>query len=99
MAECSSKVVDSLVLLFKRISDVVRQTGIAWVWRVQDGAWFTGLLQAAFRAIVNNNTFRFETNDLTFFYSDAASASTYREEIQDYRKVWGNFCNSQRASK
>jgi hypothetical protein len=66
------QVVDSLLLLFKRISDVVRKHGTAWVWRVQDGQWFTLLLQSAFRAIVNNNTFRFETHDLTFFYSEAA---------------------------
>lgn len=81
------QVVDSLLLLFKRISDTVNKTGGCWVWRIQEGKWFSALLQKAFASIVNNNTFRFETHDLTFFYSDAASASTYREEIQDYRKV------------
>ncbi len=82
----SSAVVESLLLLFKRISDVMHKTGNAWVWRVQDGKWFVGLLQTVFRSLVNNNTFRFETNDLTFFYSDASSSSAYREEIQDYRQ-------------
>jgi hypothetical protein len=82
----SSAVVESLLLLFKRISDVMLKSGNAWVWRVQEGKWFVGLLQSVFRSLVNNNTFRFETNDLTFFYSEASSSSAYREEIQDYRQ-------------
>ncbi len=82
----SATVVESLLLFFKRVSDVMHKNGKCWVWRVQDGKWFVGVLQNVFRALVNNNTFRFETNDLTFFYSEAASASTYREEIQDYRQ-------------
>lgn len=85
-----AQVVDSLLLLLKRVGEQTSRAGASWLWRGQDGAWAAALLQSAFRALLANNTFRFETHDLTFFYSDAASASTYREEIQDYRKAGQN---------
>ena len=81
----STKVVDSLLLLSNRISGIMSLRGDCWVWHVQDGKWYLGLLQNMFRSVLHNNTFRYQSNDLSFFYSDAPSSSSYREEISDYR--------------
>ena len=86
--QVSAKVINSLYLLCFRVSGAMSARGNqgVWVWKVNGGNWFLGVLQSIFRHIVNNMTFRFETNDLTFYYSDKACTSSYREDIQNYRQ-------------
>lgn len=82
----SKEAVSFLFVLFMRVSQRMSAQGNCWVWAVQEGRWFLGVVQSVIRFVLQNNTFRYETHDLAFLHSDAACTSTYREEMHDYRK-------------